>query len=477
MALCGLAACGSLAPPMTRPALPVPAQYPGSATTDAHESAGNTAAASMSWQQYFGDPELQSLIEQALRNNRDLRVAVLRVQQVQASYRIQRAQRLPSIEAQAGLSRTGLPAAVSPTGRAMVQDQLQVGLGSLNWEIDFWGRLRNLQDAALDQYLATDAARRALQLSLIAQVADAYLALRALDERSELARRTVASREQSLRIFTRRVEVGAISRLNLTQVQTLLTQAQALLSQLDQEREQQAHALALLVGSPWTPPPGGPRWDAPGLVPELRPGLPSELLEQRPDIVAAEYQLAAANADIGAARAAYFPRIALTGLAGSVSGELDGLFAPNGRLWLVAPSVSLPVFDGGRRRANLDASKAAYGIALAQYERTIQSAFREVSDALTARQRLHEQVLIAETALRVQSERARLSALRYDNGAAPFLEVLDAQRDLFDTEQTLVQLRRAELASGIALYAALGGGFVANPAFDVNTTQTGKHEQ
>ena len=465
-----LAACASMAPPYETPALPIPSSYSGDADTSSNDGVGGAA---IGWRDYFTDPTLQRLLEQALANNRDLRIAVLRVEEARAMYGIQRSERFPAIGVQAGVDRSRTPADLSPTGEVLIGSQYQVGLGMASWEIDFWGRVRSLQDTALASYLATDAARRAASIALVAQVANNYLVLRELDERIALARRTVASREESFRIFTRRVEVGSTSRLNLTQVQTLLTQAQALAAQLEQTRAEQLHALTLLVGAPVNLAPEQEPLDDHNALGELHPGLPSDLLIQRPDIVAAEHQLKGANANIGAARAAFFPRIALTGSLGTASAELDGLFAAGSLAWVFSPSISLPIFDGGRRHNNLSLAEARRDLAVANYEKTVQIAFRDVSDALSARHWLARQVAIARTALATQSERARLSQLRYDNGAAPYLDVLDAQRDLLAAEQQLVQTRRALLTSQVSLYTSLGGGsmdFASDSTLDSTLT-------
>ena len=329
---------------------------------------------------------------------------------------------------------------------------------------------------ALESYLATDSARRAATIALVAQVANSYFALREVDERIVLANRTIASRTESLRIFTRRVEVGSTSRLNLTQVQTLLTQAQALGMQLEQERAAQSHALTLLLGAPVDLHLEQGPIDEQQALREPRLGLPSDLLTQRPDIVAAEHQLKAANANIGAARAAFFPRIALTSSLGTASAELDGLFAAGSLAWIFSSSISLPIFDGGRRHNNLSLAETRRDLAVANYEKTVQVAFRDVSDALSARHWLSRQVAIARTALATQSERARLSQLRYDSGASAYLDVLDAQRDLLAAEQQLVQTRRALLSSRVGLYAALGGGtmdFASPPAHDIPISTQG----
>lgn len=444
-----LAGCASLAPPHARPPLPVADHYPMPA-------APSNAAAPPEWRAYFAAPALQALIAQALDNNRDLRIAALRVEQARAAYGIERAAALPTLAAQAGAQRQGVPADLSPTRRATVANQYQVGVGVGAWELDFWGRLASLREAAREDYLASEAAQRAVTISLIAQVAEAYFEVREMDQRIALAQRTLATRRESYRIFDRRAAVGATSRLNVTQVETLLLQAQALTAQLQQERDAKRHALQLLVGAPAAASAADADQPADSL-PALAAGLPAALLERRADIIAAEHQLKAAGANIGAARAAFFPQVSLTGSLGTASAELDNLFGAGAGAWSFAPSITLPLFDGGRRRANLDLAEARRDSAVAGYEKTIQQAFREVADALSARAWLADQIAVGERAVRVQRERARLSQLRYDNGASPFLDVLDAQRDLLGAEQQLVQLRRALLGAGVALYTALGG--------------------
>lgn len=455
-----LAGCASMAPSLHAPALPVAALYPTTQPT----TTGTRNAADIAWQQAFGDPALRSLIEQALANNRDLRTAVLRVQEARATYAIQRADGLPTLAASGQGMRARTPGDLNATGQPVTAGQYQAGLGVAAWELDFWGRVRSLQDAALHSYLATDAAQRTLTLSLITQVAQGWLALRELDERLRLAQAAIASRDESLRIYTRRVEVGSASRLELAQVRTLSAQAQALGAQLQQQREAQVQALSLLVGVPLVLPTTQGVLDDGGVVLPLAAGLPSELLTQRPDLLAAEQRLRAANANIGAARAAFFPRITLTGSLGTASAELGGLFEGGSRAWSFGPSITLPLFDAGRRQASLDIAELRRDIAVADYEKTIQAAFREVADALSAQQWQAEQLRIQQEALDAQSERARLAKLRYDAGATAFLEVLDAQRDLLSAEQQLVQTRRALLAARTALYAALGGGAHHLPA-------------
>ena len=451
-----MAGCTSMAPRYERPAAPLPAQYEGGAAAGTAQ-----AAAALDWPAYFNDPALQQLITLALGRNADLRTAVLRVQEAQAAYGLQRSERFPAVGLSADASRARTPADLSLSGSAVTANRFQAGLSISSWELDLWGRVASLNDVALQRYLATDAACRAATAGLIAQVADAYLDLREFDERLRLAQESATSQRESLRISTRRFEVGAASRLELTQVQTLVTQAESLVVQLRQQREQQAHALEVLLGGPaeLLPPPSSPaQADAAWQLPALAAGLPSELLLQRPDLLAAEHELRAANAQIGAARAAFFPSIRLTAFGGTASSELDGLFKGSSRAWSFTPSLTLPIFDAGRNQSNLELAEVRRHLAVVQYEQAVQIAFREVADALSARRWLGEQVRVQHEALLTQRERARLSRLSYDHGASSFLDVLDAERSLISATQQWVQTRRALLSSQVALYRALGGG-------------------
>ncbi|MCE1249752.1 MAG: efflux transporter outer membrane subunit [Comamonadaceae bacterium] len=459
-----LAGCTTLAPPLAAPALPVPAQY-------AEAAAAETAELAVpAWHDYFTDPALQAVIAEALAHNRDLRLATLRVAEARAAYGIQRADALPSVGASAGIARIGLPdnlgTGLPPSVAAMVPGTLtsySAFAGISSWELDLWGRVRSLSDAALRQYFAAEWAQRGATVSLIAQTANAWLALRETDERLTLAHQALDNRSESLRIFSRRVDVGATSRLDLTQVRTLHQQAQALVAQLEQQRATQQHALDLIVGAP-TPVAVSASQPAADALRPLPAGLPSELLTRRPDIQAAEQQLRAAHAQIGAARAAFLPRIALTAMAGSASSDLGDLFGSGTGAWLFQPSIGIPLFTAGKLKNNLNLAEVRRDAAVAQYEKAIQGAFRDVSDALAAQQGLARQVQVLGDMHATQAERARLSRLRYDNGAARFFEVLDAERDLLATAQQLAQMQRALLASRVALYAALGGGADATPS-------------
>lgn len=449
--------CSSMAPEYVRPDAPIPSSYEVFTAVEPIASARQA----LYWRDFFIDPVLQQLIAAALDNNRDLRKALLQVEEARAAYGIQRSERLPSINVGGQGSRARIPADLSPTGRSVVGSEYRAEVGLASWELDLWGRVRNLEQSALESWLATDAASQAVQTMLVGEVADAYLVLRELDQRVAVTRETVASRERSYQIFQRRYAVGATARLEVTQVQTLLTQAQTMLAQLELQHATQRNALRLLVGDA-----AMLLLQAESRMPELastQPGLPSDLLTRRPDIVAAEHSLRAANANIGAARAAYLPRIALTGSFGTASAELDSLFGSGSKAWTFMPAISLPIFDGGRRRASLELSQVRRDMAVNDYQQSIQNAFRDVADALAARHWLAEQYEIQQVARDAQAERARLAQLRYDNGSAAYLEVLDAQRDLLDAEQQLIGTRRAVLSSKVSLYSALGGGY-AQPA-------------
>lgn len=439
--------------------MPVAHTYPEPTPAGPYNATVRTA-----WRSYYADPRLRQVITLALENNRDLRQAALRVQEGRAVYGIQRADLFPTVDAGGNAILARLPGNSSSVGPLGNLTYGQVGLNVVGWEVDLWGRLRNLKEAALQDYLATEEARRGVVVSLIADVADTWLTVRELDERIILARRTVDSRAQSLHIFTRRYEEGSTSRLDLKQVEVLLREAQALVAELEQERAFQAHRLTLLVGTPKALPFAEEPFNDQGILQELRVGLPSELLVNRPDIIAAEHELLAAHANIGAARAAFFPQLILTGSGGTASLELgrlfssDGLFSGTSAMWSFLPSISVPIFDGGRNRNNLDLAEVRRNSAVANYEKTIQTAFREVSDALSDHRWLSEQLEVQQATLAAETERARLATLRYNVGSSPFLDKLDAERGVLSAEQQVVQARRALLFSRVRLYAALGGG-------------------
>ena len=445
----------SMIPSYQRPALPTAALYPG---VDGTTTQVALSVEQLGWREFFTDAGLQELIARALENNRDLRIAMQRVIEARGLYGIQRADLLPDISGGATGSRSRVPGDLSPTGRAVTSEQYQAGLNLNNWELDLWGRVRSLTAAALESYLATEEARRAVAISLVAQIANTYLLEVELNERIAITEQTLTSREDSYRIARRRYEVGYASKLDAVQAETLLNQTRADRTALLRQRDQNRNALTLLVGVPLAAFETRPlSMIEAGFVREISAGLPADLLMNRPDILAAEHRLKAANANIGAARAAFFPRIVLTGNLGTASAELNNLFGAGSSAWSFSPSLTVPIFEGGRNLANLDVSKARHNIAVADYERTIQGAFREVADALAERSWLALQIVAQQGTLAAQTERTRLVWLRYKNGAAPYLEVLDAERDRFTAEQALVQVRRALLSGSVSLYAALGG--------------------
>ena len=456
-----LAAGCSLMPTYERPAAPVPAAYPAAAPA----ADGARAAGEIDWREFYADPKLQGLIELALANNRDLRVAVLNIESARATYRIQRADLFPSVTASGSGSAQRTPAALSQTGSALTTHQYSAGIGFASYELDLFGRVRSLNEQALQSFFATEAARRSTQISLVAELANAWLALAADQERLALAEQTLKSRSESLALTRRRFDLGAASQLTVSQAQSTVDSARADVAASRSQVAQDRNALALLAGAP-VPEALLPAHlsDALNTLPELPAGLPSALLERRPDVLQAEAALKGANANIGAARAAFFPRIALTASAGSASASLDGLFKGGSGAWSFAPSISLPLFDAGANQAGLKSAEVGRDIRVAQYEKAVQSAFREVADALAARGELGEQ-LDAQTAL-VQSttQALRLSEARYASGIDSYLEVLDAQRSLYGAQQSLIATRLARLANGVTLYKALGGGWTSGSA-------------
>ncbi len=464
-----LSAC-SLAPTYQRPEAPVAAAFPAdSAGAAARTSvplppaAGARDAVDTGWRDYFADPRLQQLIGAALENNRDLRSAALRIEEARAQYGIQSAERLPNVNANAAAARAKTPAFLSPGGQTGIGKRYDAGLALSAFELDFFGRVKSLNDAALAAYLATGEARQAAQISLVAQVAQAYYTERAYAEQYALAQRSYDARARTYKLTQQRAEVGASSRLDLRASETLMETARVAALTLARQRAQAGNALTLLVGRP----AGAGSAAAAGGMPDdqqidalsaLPAGLPSDLLARRPDIRAAEQRLKSANANIGAARAAFFPRISLTAALGSSSPSLNGLFDGGSGSWSFAPQLSLPIFDAGRNRANLGLAEVRQHLAVADYEKTIQSAFREVADALAARDYLGEQVAAQRAVQEAQADRLKLLQLRFDNGVASALDLLDAQRELFSAQQTLVQARLLRTTSAIDLYRALGGG-------------------
>jgi multidrug efflux system outer membrane protein len=462
-----LAGC-DLAPRYHSPGLPTPAAFPG-----ADPGVSNAPVARIGWREFFSDPALQKLIEAALADNRDLRAAASRVLEARENVRVQGSALLPQVNATGVGGRTVIPSALSPLPGGAITTGLDAGLIGADWELDLWGRLRDMRASAREDYLASAEARRAVATSLIAQVTRAWLQAAEYDERIALARHTVVTRRESLRIVRRRFEVGTGARLDMMQAQAVLDEAAADVQALELARVQNLDLLALLVGRPVEVAPFSLAPADAVLTRPLPAGLPSDLLVNRPDILEAEHRLRGAHADIGAARAAFLPRVLVTGAGGTESRQLNMLFGGGSGAWSYLPVISVPLFTGGRNKANLDLAEARRVTAVAEYEHAIQSAFRDVADALAARRWLTGQIRVTQDELAALRERERLAQLRYVSGRSAYLEVLDAQRDLFATEQGLTQLRRAFLASAVALYEAVGGGFPEGPDTTTRSGQAG----
>jgi multidrug efflux system outer membrane protein len=452
-----LAGC-NMAPPHQRPDLPTASQFPA-------EYAGDVTlgrrAVEIGWRDFFADPRLESLVAAALERNRDLAIAVARIEEARGLYRIERADRLPTLGAfgEASVGRTPGASTGIPGAESTTDDRYAIGVGVTGFELDFWGRVRNLSEAARAEYLATVQAERAFRLALIRDVASAYFASREAAEQIALAEATVRSRQEAVRIARLRLDAGVTSALDFRQAESLLTQAETELAGLRLAQARSDNFLAVLAGGPVAGPLAAPLALAEqGHEQPVAAGLPSALMVVRPDVVAAEERLRAARANIGAARAAFFPSISLTGSLGFASTALGNLIGSDGLSWSFGPSIDLPIFDWGRRQGNLTVAEARENVAVADYERTVQQAFREVADALAGRRWLAEQVAAQTRATEAQRQIARLARARYREGVANYLEVLDAERNLFAAEQALIQLRRTELDNLVSLYVALGGG-------------------
>ncbi|MDB5744645.1 MAG: multidrug transporter [Polaromonas sp.] len=451
----------SMIPTYQRPAAPIATDWPALSATAAAPATGSAhngmAAADIEWQGFFSDPRLRQLIDAALRNNRDLRLAVLNIEQARAQYQIRRADQFPTVGAAVTGSR-------QPAANEGITSVYTAGLAMTSYEFDFFGRVASLKEAALGQYLATEEGRKTTQISLVAAVANTYLSLLADEELIGLTRQTLATREDSFRLSRLRFENGVSSELDVRQAESLIEAARVSLAQLTRQRALDQNALVLLLGQPATGalavalPAGKGLADMPVMA-DVPAGLPSDLLTRRPDVRQAEQLLLAANANIGAARAAFFPRISLTASAGSASSHLGDLFQSGSFGWTLAPQLFLPIFDAGRNRAGLQSAAVQRDIAVAQYEKSIQSAFREVADALASRATLGEQLRAQQAQANAEGVRYRLSNLRYQSGIASQFDLLDAQRSLFSAQQAVVQIRLAQLQSQVTLYKALGGGW------------------
>lgn len=454
-----LTGCSTMAPTYNRPEAPTPASWPsGPAYKDDAVKPAGQAAADLAWRAFFISEPLQKVIALTLANNRDLRVAALNIEKTRALYQIQRAELLPAVNASGGGTQQRLPASVSPSGEAMIAHQYDVSLGFSSYELDFFGRIRSLKDRALEQYLATEQARRSTQISLVAEVANTYLVLAADRERLKIAQETLTAQQGTYKLIQHRYTVGVASELDLRQAQTRVDAARVDIARFIGQTAQDENALVLLVGAPVPAEllPGG--LDAVAMLKDITAGLPSEVLQRRPDILQAENQLKSANANIGAARAAFYPRISLTTSFGTTSDELSGLFRSGSDSWGFAPRIVLPIFDGGSHRANLGAAETDRDIALARYDKTIQTAFREVADALAQRGTLGDQLEAQQSLESASAASYRLAEARYKSGIDSYLTVLDSQRSLYSAQQGLIATRLARLTNLVTLYKVLGWG-------------------
>lgn len=453
--LAALSGC-SLIPDYQRPQAPVAASWPQGEAYAARDA--EQRAAQLGWREFFRDPALQQLIDVALQNNRDLRVAALNVDAYRALYRVQRADLLPVVSADGAGTRTRMPGDLNMTGEPAISSQYSATFG-VSWELDMFGRLRSLRDQALEEYFASEAAQRSTQISLIASVANAWLTLQADQALLQVTRDTLKTYEESFGLTQRSFDVGVASALELRQARSAVDSARVSIEQYTRLVAQDRNALVLLLGQSIPAQLPTSEGLARAQLAELPVGLPSDLLQQRPDILQAEHQLKAVNASIGAARAAFFPRISLTGAAGSASRELSGLFDGGSGYWNFAPSISVPIFNAGQLRANLDYATISRNIQVAEYEKAIQTAFREVADGLAAQATYTRQVQAQRDLLKTSEDYYNLAERRYRTGVDSYLTLLDAQRQLFGVQQQLISDRLAQMVSEVNLFKALGGGW------------------
>ncbi|MCK9387811.1 MAG: efflux transporter outer membrane subunit [Sulfuritalea sp.] len=423
------------------------------------ETADGTLRASQTeWRTFFQDPRLQALIASALEHNSDLKIALARVSETRAQYGIANADRLPSTSLSGTKTKSKIPAAFTGTDRPVTTERTELSLTAVSFELDFWGRVANLSEAARASYLASESASRAMRIALISEVANLYFTQLELGERTAIARAAIDSRKKYRDLIQRGMELGAAARSDYLLAAGAFHSAQGELAALENQQANAEHALRLLVGKPLDEMPAGKTLHEQDVRNDLAPGIPSEVLYARPDVIAAENRLKEAHANVGAARAAFLPRMLLTAAVGLASPTLAGLFAPGTGNWSFQPALSLPLFDGGRTAGFADIAEARRNSAVADYEKTIQQAFREVADLLSARASLAEQRQATEAIVRAYQERLIVAEARFKSGSASYLDVLDAQRELFAQKQGAVQIRRSQLSAAAQLYKALGGG-------------------
>lgn len=448
-------------PEYERPKAPVDSHFPGK-----NQAEGNNVAADIAWQDFFVDDRLKKLIELALVNNRDLRVAILNVEQSRAQYQITKSASFPSVSAGASYSKSG-GAGVTAVGSGttinstgVTTDQWTTSLGTTSYELDIFGRVHSLNMQALESYFATQEAQRNAQITLVSEVATQYLTLRILEQQLEVSRQTETALRESYLLDKVIFDAGSSNELDLRAAESQMQTAKFNTLTYERQLAQAVNALVLLIGQPLPenlPPPSSPIEDC--LVSEIPSGLPSDLVERRPDILQAEHALIAANANIGAARAAFFPTISLTASAGTASTQLSQLFSGGAGTWSFAPQITLPIFTGGKNTANLESAKVEQRIGVANYEKAIQTAFREVADALVASKNYSDQISVETDAIHSLRRRLEIADERYRAGGDSYLNVLTAQQDLYSAQQTLLATQLSKLSNQISLYKALGGGW------------------
>jgi multidrug efflux system outer membrane protein len=451
-----LSAC-SLNPDYERPAAPIPKVFGDAASPPAASDNGASETQLNDWRKHFTDPNLQRMIEAALKNNRDLKVAALRIEEVRALYRIESSTRFPSINANGTMIRGKQPSPLS--GRMETGSQFQAGVGLTAFELDFFGRIQSLSEAALARYIATEEAHRAAEISLVAEVATTYIRDLTLAQQELLAANTLKSREDTFAINRKRLEAGVTNAVELRTAEMLSETSRARLAEVRRERAKVRNSLRILVGSFDFPLEDRAVNTEAIAFPSLSAGIPSRLIERRPDIRQSEQELLAANANIGAARAAFFPSLSFTSSIGTVSSEFSNLFENGTEVWSFIPQINIPIFAGGRNQANLDVAHVRKNIAVVRYEQSIQNAFREVMDTLVAHDQLIVQVDAQKAVRDADKDRARLAQQRYDKGVANYLEYLDSQRSQFESDQEYLRLQELRLSNDIALYRSLGGGW------------------
>jgi multidrug efflux system outer membrane protein len=448
-----VAAGCSMTPDYERPAAPVPDAWPALQSATALGDSGR-APTVREWREYFPDPRLQALIATALEHNRDLRIAVARVEEARAQAGLARADRLPQIDLAAQRAASLTPADLSATNRQLNTQRYDVNLGVSAFELDFWGRVKSLDEAARANFLASEYAQKSFRLALVADVASAYFSAIELQERVALAAATLASRGESRRLIAARRDVGLAGDLDVLAAEAATQTTRAELANLTRQAAAAENALRLLVGSSPTLP-SGRMLEQQDLLAQVPVGLPAEVLLRRPDVLAAEQRLQAANANVGAARAAFLPRILLTAALGTASRSLSGLFDAGSGAWSFTPVLRYPLFDGGRSAGNSDIAEARKSVAVADYEKALQQGFREIADLLAAREQYAEQLAAQEAAMKAQGERQRIVEARHNAGLSSYLELLDAQRDYFAAQQSALAIRRLQLANTASLYKAL----------------------